>query len=471
MKTLLLYFTVALYFLSFTAAQATHIKGGYITHKADKDNPLKYHFELYVYKDRGSSVDDPSVTINFSGTNLAPNTSISVLKYSYTDLGGEDTALNIYKWEYTFPGAGTFNVTWNGINRNPYILNVSSPSDQLSFLVKTTLIIPSSNTANNGIRFEAPTTATAYVGKPFKHNLRTYETDGDILVYKFVTPLCFGPGYSIGVPNYSLPPGISINKFGEINWPSPQVRGEYVVAVLVEEYKNNELVAQTIYDFQIIVQESNKEPRATLVKKDRYKYTTDGMIIATPNQRLKLEFFVSESSGKTPKVPQLYSEFQLDHIRNFTSQTVTHRDSANGKVLEVVFTPAPDLVRNQPYIIGTKSAVDKYTTSSLYLYEITNWDYAYIQVASTLLSVSDLKDEIDAKVYPNPVSDKIFIEKIKQKNVELQIWNVMGQQVVVTTLNEGKNIIKRPRHLPSGTYFYYIISNGRRIKAGKLFFD
>ena len=469
MKTALLCLTVFFFLFIFSTASATHIKGGYITHKADKDNPLKYHFELYQYKDRGSYADDPSVTINFSGTNIEPNTSISVLKYSYTDLGGEDLVLNLYKWEYTFPSSGTFHVIWNGINRNPSIINIGAESSQISFLVKTVLTISPTRTPNNGVRFEAPTTATAYVGKPFKHNIRAYDTDADLLVYKFATPLCFGPGYSIGVPNYSLPPGISINKFGEINWPSPQTRGEYVLAVLVEEYKNNELVAQTIYDFQLLVHETDKEPKAVLLNKDRYKYTTDGMIIAKPNEKLKVEFFVSANNWNAPKAPQLYSEFQLDHTRDFVSQTVTHRDSANGKVLEAVFIPTSNLTRNQPYIIGTKSAVDKYSTSIQYLYEITNWDYAYIQVASTLLSTFGLEEKIAVTIYPNPASDKIFIEGIEHTNAELQIWNVMGQHVATIPLTPGKNMIKRPLHLAAGTYTYRVTGNGKKIKAGKLY--
>jgi hypothetical protein len=73
-------------------------------------------------------------------------------------------------------------------------------------------------------------------------------------------------------------------------------------------------------------------------------------------------------------------------------------------------------------------------------------------------------------IYPNPFTTSITIainDVSLTNNSELAVYNVLGQLVIndmltkqVTTLNS--------KHLPSGIYFYKVMSAGKTIKTGSL---
>ncbi|MGZ4033567.1 MAG: ice-binding family protein, partial [Bacteroidia bacterium] len=74
------------------------------------------------------------------------------------------------------------------------------------------------------------------------------------------------------------------------------------------------------------------------------------------------------------------------------------------------------------------------------------------------------------KIYPNPVnsSTTIFIEDTSQlKNVELIIFNSLGEIVVNTTITKQETVIDT-NGLLSGIYFYKIIGNDKVVQSGKL---
>lgn len=446
------------------AASSTHLRGGYITYSMDAQDPLKFHFELYAYSSTGSHVQNQTIEINY-GDGLTTN----VNRESYKELKG-CAALNYYKWTHTYQSAGIFTVAWSAANRNSGILNIASPSDLYPMQISATINAHLLRPAFNSVKFLAPAYAVVSPGKQFRYNLLATDADGDSLVYKLVNPsYTDGSNGRTPVPGYYVPTGLTINKHGEINWTPPSPIGEYNVTIEVEEYRDKVKIGSSIFELQLLTDQTEEDPEVILVNKEKLNVTNDGLIVAEPNVPLKLTFYTYDKNGYTSEPAKYLSEFQLDHTRQFVTETIAQRDSLLGKVLEVTIVPTTSLIRNQPYTVGVRASATTTNSSCLKVY---NWEYAYILITeqSPMASV----DHVGRKgifIYPNPVSDKIFIQEIEQENAELQIWNVMGQQVVVTTLKAGKNIIKRPSHLASGTYFYYIVSNGRRIKAGKLFFD
>ncbi|MFA4862935.1 MAG: ice-binding family protein [Bacteroidales bacterium] len=73
-------------------------------------------------------------------------------------------------------------------------------------------------------------------------------------------------------------------------------------------------------------------------------------------------------------------------------------------------------------------------------------------------------------IYPNPFSTSttIMINDASQiKEVELRMYNVLGKEVMNTTLTKQLTTLETS-NLPSGIYFYKVISNNKIIQSGKL---
>jgi hypothetical protein len=91
-------------------------------------------------------------------------------------------------------------------------------------------------------------------GQPVIYNFGVYEPDGDSLHYSLISAMT-GPNgnvsYNAGYSGASPINGININPFtGEITF-TPTILGNFVVAVLIEEFDSNgNLVGSIIQDFQ-----------------------------------------------------------------------------------------------------------------------------------------------------------------------------------------------------------------------------
>jgi hypothetical protein len=73
-------------------------------------------------------------------------------------------------------------------------------------------------------------------------------------------------------------------------------------------------------------------------------------------------------------------------------------------------------------------------------------------------------------IYPNPFSTSITIminDASQIKEVELRIYNVLGAEVMNTTLTKQLTTLETS-NLPSGIYFYKVIDNDKTIQSGEL---
>jgi len=108
-------------------------------------------------------------------------------------------------------------------------------------------------------------------GQPVTYNLGLYDPDGDSLSFSFITPMTASNSFVTYEPGYSaISPinGISLNPFnGDLN-VTPNIIGNFVIAILVEEYNGNgDLVGSIIYDFTIeVISCSNFNPQISNVE-------------------------------------------------------------------------------------------------------------------------------------------------------------------------------------------------------------
>ncbi|WP_347156489.1 gliding motility-associated C-terminal domain-containing protein [Pontibacter chitinilyticus] len=271
----------------FTKAQATHIRAGDITAQRDttpNPNPRRFFFTMIIYMNTEAAADHPKVNVA-----MGDGTVVEVNRLTGAD-GipiGNNTDKNVYKWEYTYGADGTYTVSWNGVNRNNNILNIAPPSDQVSFLISTTININALRGFNSTPVLTVAPIDIAAVGRVFVHNPGAYDRDGDSLAFKLRVPQQQdgATGKILAVPGYTLPSRtfdcltedgsapayltLDLNT-GQLVWNAPCVKGEYNVAFVVEEWrvsKNGAVkLGEVVRDMQIIVKETENRPPKLMPK-------------------------------------------------------------------------------------------------------------------------------------------------------------------------------------------------------------
>ncbi|TVR83110.1 MAG: gliding motility-associated C-terminal domain-containing protein [Saprospirales bacterium] len=178
---------------------------------------------------------------------------------------GNDIKMNIYIGEHTFPGRGTYTISMMDPNRIAGIRNVNFPNSVIvPFYIESsfTFLNPQFQGFNNSVVLLNPPLDFACVGRRFIHNPNAYDPDGDSLSYELVVPM---ETNGEPVPRYEFPdqvvPGpdnnISLDPVtGDFVWDSPQLAGEYNIAIRINEFRNGNLINYTIRDMQINVRDN-----------------------------------------------------------------------------------------------------------------------------------------------------------------------------------------------------------------------
>lgn len=80
-------------------------------------------------------------------------------------------------------------------------------------------------------------------------------------------------------------------------------------------------------------------------------------------------------------------------------------------------------------------------------------------VGTCSTAAEDIKDESFVKVFPNPVSDKLYVIMADgSTNFEANLYNAIGQNVL-----QAKNNILNTNNLENGIYFLTVEKNGRKL--------
>lgn len=325
--------------LSSIPTQATHWRGGYINYTLDEQNPMKANFTMTAYTNSSSPADDPIVHIHMGDGNI-----LVVNRFSITPID-PNIDVNLYKWEYTFPSAGTYTTVFNGENRNGGILNLAAPTDQISFAIETTVKIKPLNSNRHGVQIKQPLSIIAYSDTPLRFNLLAYDLDGDSLGYKLIAPLYQNSqGVITSAPGYTAPAGFGINQFGEIYWEKPSRVGEYNYAVQITQYQKGVAVGHTVFDMQFLVLANNTTygiPQFTLVNQDELTFLKDGRLLVKPGEKVKLRLDFLQPASRTWD-----SELKEKSITDISFQEI------DPFVTEFSFTATKDLTRRQAYGIN-----------------------------------------------------------------------------------------------------------------------
>jgi len=284
----------------FTTAYASHISGGemyytYLGKSPSDPNKLRYAITLLLYKDTtvtGAMVASLSSNYNVSiyrGDNnaLVGNYVLNRKNYEFMKLGTYDKCLSSFpRVEFATsayevvvdldPNASGYYASHSQCCRVSGVLNMNSNSVGISYWVK----IPGSNTNpfapdNSSAAFLKKDTILVCVSSPIQLDFSAVDPDKDSLVYSFA------PGYiGAGPPPNQLPiqsdsppyntvsyfSGFSFNqpfgntstqinpKTGLVTGKAPAITGIYLIAVLVEEYRNGIKIGEHQKEFQVKVE-------------------------------------------------------------------------------------------------------------------------------------------------------------------------------------------------------------------------
>jgi gliding motility-associated-like protein len=275
-KFLLALFLVTQPFLS----QATHIVGADLTYRWVSGNT--YEITLTAYRDCEGIPIQPTFRIDYSSlTCNVQNTLIVRLDGNPSEItpvcptvpttcaGG--TQIGIQKYTYkgtvTLPSqCSDWTFSWRDCNRNRAITNLLDPQNQCLYIEATlnNLAFPQ----NSSPQFLQIPVSVLCLNQVNLISQGTIDTDGDQITYTLVNPrvskfqtVNYKPGFS-GTNPMSSSTGYALNTaLGSIA-VSPTLAEITVSAILVQEFRNGQLVGSVMRDMQILTRDcANDLPR------------------------------------------------------------------------------------------------------------------------------------------------------------------------------------------------------------------
>jgi hypothetical protein len=275
---------------------ATHIVGGGMTYEylGETANGKRFRFTMKVYRDcknGQAAFDDPANIAIYRGTEqsntLYQTFGVDITSFSDITVTQPD-CINflpeiclqegVYVFERVLPVSTlSYFVVYQRCCRTNAITNILNPNATgATYAVEITPTAFQQN--NNSPVFNTFPPAVICNHYPIEVDYSVTDADGDQLVYSFCAPYAgggqFGGGCNNPAPNPPCPPPftpvdfvapytagapmggnpvVQINPQTGVISGTPQLLGQYVVGVCVEEYRNGVLLSVTRRDFQFNV--------------------------------------------------------------------------------------------------------------------------------------------------------------------------------------------------------------------------
>ncbi|MCR9287484.1 PKD domain-containing protein [Saprospiraceae bacterium] len=303
--------------LSFqTTSFAKHIIGGVVSYECLGGGTYRFTLKMYrdcsdptganfdfqapfaVYKgDNQVALDVIEATYNFPINNVEPDIDNPCLQLP-PNLCVEEA---IYEFEYTFPqwpSNDSYHLTFQRCCRNATVTNIQTPGDVgATFTVEVT---PASQAlCNDSPFFETFPPIVICAGEPLEYDHAAFDAQGDQIIYELCEPLIGGgmdfggggggtPGFECDdlVPNPACPPpyetvqyappysatnpiggnpAVTIDPVTGLLSGTPEVLGQFSVAVCAYEYRNGQLLSVIRRDVQFNVAECTPLVEADLI--------------------------------------------------------------------------------------------------------------------------------------------------------------------------------------------------------------
>ncbi|MBD0254372.1 MAG: T9SS type A sorting domain-containing protein [Cytophagales bacterium] len=476
--------------LVFSDCYGTHITGGEITfrHDPNASTPYAYQFTLKIYRD-GQGQDAPGATLNFGLDGVTQTVPVRS-RSRMSELIAPNMEVLVYVFQYTYPGPGTYIVSFTENNRNAEVVNLFQ-SINTPFHIQTFLTISATLGVNSGPELLNPPIFRAVAGRKVCINPVAYDAEGDSLSYRLIAP--FGSGNTevngYRFPDQVTPPGVSesggaptftINELtGDICWDAPGLRrrgggvltdpgdyAQYAVAFVVEEWRGKVLLSSTARDFLITVTApEGPAPELRLENAAAAGFNADRQVRVEPGQRLAFPvLYKSLPPGRDSLIPVSTT---LPPSGN-AAAAVT--DSAGFTKVTYSWTPTATDRRRHPYLVVFRGSSTPAGGAGTFFNDLTF--SVFVGEAITPGQVTATEDEVNGhtlRLFPNPTRSKVRLARVPGTGaVRFQLTDALGRQVYTSADLRGANFEVDLTALPNGLYAYTVTAGGRVVGKGRL---
>ena len=445
--------TVILFLCLLTSGllMATHNRAGEITFEQIDQTTIRATITTFT-KASSLPADRDSLEICWGDGNC----SFLVRANGTGEILPQDYKISRYVGQHTYNQMGTYQISMTDPARNSGILNVNSPdSDLVPFHLQSTVSLLAMSNIEKGNRSPQilePPIDVGFVRQTFMHTPNAIDLDGDSVAYRLVSPLMSN---GEPVPNYLQVDEIGAGEdntysFDETTglfvWNSPQLVGQYNIAIQINSYRNGELMDMVLRDMQILIQ-----PDGNLPPVIEGLIAEDEEITVAVGETVELAFTATDNEdGAVDGSPDITITGEVLELG--ASVNIYRTFGANNG--EFSWTVGPDAVRTTPYQIAVK-AVDRNGLSTFRVIKIK------VRDASTNLIAAF--DEEGYALYPNPASHRAFLEipdNLINESLEIMVFDQLGRRVQRIEIDGANSTMELPlQQLENGTYIIYIQSN------------
>jgi hypothetical protein len=444
-------------------SSATHLMGGELTveHLGGAD----YVIHFTAYRD---TIGIPfALTATFevydSTGAMVITTTNSQLPISGSLMPGYPYGVEVYYFHdtITVPGPGAYTVEWWNCCRNAAIQNLTNPLGENMFL--TTSFIHVAGTTNSTPEFLAPPVTFLPINQPWQYNSLPFDPDGDSLSWSIDTPLTSSGLYAAGWVTPSA--ATAVDAFvidpvtGQINW-TPDMLGNFVASILVEEFSGGNKIGEIRRDYQmIVVADTTKCPRIAnfgVFPTDANGHAYMNMTAGSPHY---VFLFAEDPEGD--QVEFMAFGEPLFAAANPATFVTTPYNTTN-VAATFSWTPDASQIRNNPYLVMFRTRDQLFTFDETVLFYVNQ---------STGLN-ADALNSMDA-MYPNPSKGLVFVplELDHETAVSVSVFNISGSKVAEQhfgKLPAGNHVENLTLELSSGTYFIKLYLDGKESLTRKI---
>lgn len=450
--------------ISFHSANASHLAAA--DFKFTQFTTNTYQVELNLYRDCSGIGLPSSATIQVSSLScgnsfsqsLTLNSSsyVNAIPISFTTCSSG--TINGYE-HMTYIGTITlpstcsdWNFSYSSCCRNPYITNLVNPSTE-SLYVESTL---DNTIPNNSPSYFVEPLYYGSIGNSFTVALGGTDPDGDSLSFRLENPLSspgapisFVAGLSINTPLVvaaGTTPSFS-NTTGLFSCQLGQVNQIVVFDVIVDEYRNNTLIASHRRCLQILPISCCNTPSNltsitpsnafTTIQQDRIQYQ--------PNQEVAFSmFFTDVDSNDIISLDTVQTSIK-NTFPNAVINTQYNGPNQNELIVDVAIpTPSNTIIMIE---VDDNSFLPR--------------QYCFTLNETTITHTQDLNSYSPPIIWPNPSNGMIHIND--QDIISFELFDRNGQLVFKKETSADFSL---PDHLHG--FYFYNLNTLKQSKRGKL---
>jgi murein DD-endopeptidase MepM/ murein hydrolase activator NlpD len=157
-------------------------------------------------------------------------------------------------------------------------------------------------------------------------------------------------------------------------------------------------------------------------------------------------------------------QWKTDNELNLNNFTIER--STDGSVYTTFQTV---VAKNKPGIHQYQT-VDAQPAKGTSYYRLKSNDFDGRSSYSQIVPISNLEGEVIVSVFPNPVKDLINLQVYKKANLQIALYNSVGQLILQTNKNfiTPSNLVLNIATQPEGVYWLNILEKGQVIERKKI---